>query len=139
MSATRRSLLTGGAAAGVGLAVAGAVPALAEAKPARPGTPGRKRAREPFPPLVDDPKGILALAEGFAYAIVTSAGETTLKTGEKTPSNHDGMMVLGGRRGRYTLIQNHEIEPGEGVPVPLVEGTVYDPGCLLYTSPSPRD
>ena len=139
MSATRRSLLTGGAAAGVGLAVAGAVPALAEAKPARPGTPGRKRAREPFPPLVDDPKGILALAEGFTYAIVTSAGETTLKTGEKTPSNHDGMMVLGGRRGRYTLIQNHEIEPGEGIPVPLVEGTVYDPGapsggCTVITT-----
>lgn len=139
MSTTRRSLLTGGAAAGVGLAVAGAVPALAEAKPAKPGTPGRRRAREPFPPLVDDPKGILALAEGFTYAIVTAAGETTLTTGEKTPSNHDGMMALGGKRGRYTLIQNHEIEPGEGIPVPLVEGTVYDPGapsggCTVITT-----
>jgi len=39
------------------------------------------------------------------------------------------MAVFSGRRGRYTLIQNHEIGAGAQFGVPHVEGTVYDPGA----------
>ncbi|WP_028659783.1 alkaline phosphatase PhoX [Nocardioides insulae] len=142
MSASRRALLSGGAAAGLGLAVAGAVPSLAEASPA-----GRHRNRgqhtvrpdgdrspvarvaKPFPPLVDDPDGILALADGFSYAIVTTAGVTSLDSGEKTPGAHDGNAVFSSR-GRYRLIQNHEQGGGATYGVPHLEGTVYDPGAL---------
>ncbi|MEX0427894.1 alkaline phosphatase PhoX [Nocardioides sp. DS6] len=134
MTATRRSLIAGGAA-GVGLAVAGAVPSLAEASPAgrfRPGAAARPNtsSNPMFPPLVDDPKGLLALPAGFRYAIVTSAGETTLKEGPKTPSNHDGTAVFSDGRGRYKLIQNHELGAGSALGVPHVHGTVYDPGAL---------
>jgi KUP system potassium uptake protein len=65
MSVTRRQLLTGGAA-GVGLAVAGSLPALAQAPTDRTGHSGGDRPEtgptaRPFPPLEDDPAGILAL------------------------------------------------------------------------------
>ncbi|WP_422735433.1 alkaline phosphatase PhoX [Micromonospora sp. WMMD729] len=130
MPSSRRTFLAGGAAAGVGLAVAGGLPSLAQASPARPHSPG-PGGRVPFPPLVDDPKGILALPEGFRYTIVTRAGVTRLDRGQGvTPADHDGMAVYDAGRGRYTLIQNHEIDPGAEFGVPHVKGTVYDPGAV---------
>jgi len=126
---SRRTFLAGGTAAGVGLAVAGAVPSLAQASPGRPHGPVGK-GHVPFPPLVDDPAGILALPAGFSYAIVTRAGVTRLDRGQGlTPSDHDGMAAYDAGRGRYTLIQNHEIDPGAEFGVPHVAGTVYDPGA----------
>ncbi|WP_020390808.1 alkaline phosphatase PhoX [Kribbella catacumbae] len=127
MSLARRSVLRGAAAGatGVGFAAFGAVPSLAEA------TPNPQRGpyptHRPFPPLMDDPKGVLALPPGFKYTVVTRAGETKLKTGQPTPGAHDGMAVFGTGK-RYTLIQNHEIGSNNALGVPPVEGTVYDPG-----------
>jgi len=127
---SRRTFLAGGTAAGVGLVVAGAVPSLAHASPSRQHGPSRNDHR-PFPPLVDDPKGILALPEGFSYTIVTRTGATRLENGQGlTPSDHDGMAVFDAGRGRYTLIQNHECSPGAEFGVPHVAGTVYDPGAV---------
>jgi secreted PhoX family phosphatase len=117
-------------AAGVGLSVSGAVPSLAQAAPGLEPGPGRN-GRVPFPPLVDDPDGILALPEGFSYAIVTRTGVTRLDRGQGlTPADHDGMAAYTTGRGRYTLIQNHEIDPGAEHGVPHVRGTVYDPGAV---------
>ncbi len=128
MSPTRRSVLAG-SAAGVGIAVAGSVPSLSHATPGH-GGPGAAGSHVPFPPLVDDPAGILALPKGFSYAIVTRTGVTKLDDGQGlTPADHDGMAVFAAPRGRYTLIQNHEIDPGAQFGVPHVEGTVYDPGA----------
>ncbi|WP_405431639.1 alkaline phosphatase PhoX [Micromonospora sp. NBC_00617] len=110
MPSSRRTFLAGGAAAGVGLAVAGGLPSLAQASPSRPHSQGL-RSHLPFPPLVDDPKGILALPEGFSYTVVTRTGVTRLDRGQgTTPSDHDGMAVYDAGHGRYTLIQNHEID-----------------------------
>src|SRR3954468_10691984 len=131
MSIARRSL-PGGGPAGVGLVVAGSVPSLAQASPAdrhpQPGQPGHR----PFPPLVEDPRGLLALPPGFAYSIVTYAGKTQLKDGQgPTPSNHDGTAVFDAPRGRLRLIQNHELPAGAPLGVPHVPGTVYDPTALM--------
>jgi len=73
MSVARRSVLRGAAAgaAGVGFATVGAVPSLAQTAPAA--HPGPYPQHKPFPPLLDDPKGILALPPGFKYTIVTQA------------------------------------------------------------------
>ena len=128
MTVARRSLIAGGTAAGVGLVVAGAVPSLAEASPRR-GSPLHPNVK-PFPPLADDPAGILALPAGFRYTVVTHAGETSLATGEPTPSNHDGTAVFKARRNRLHLIQNHELGAGAALGVPHVSGTVYDAGAL---------
>ncbi len=129
MSATtRRNLLTA-SAAGVTIAATGAVPSLAQATPAH-SPKGGGRPLVPFPPLVPDPDGILALAEGFSYTIVTRAGVTRLDRGQGvTPADHDGMAVFSAPRGRYRVIQNHEIDPGAEFGVPHVRGTVYDPGA----------
>ena len=73
---TPSDLSTG--AAGVGLAVAGTIPALGGRQRGGAGVlPGQRRRAvvgRPFPPLVDDPDGILALPAGFSYTIASRAG-----------------------------------------------------------------
>jgi secreted PhoX family phosphatase len=133
MSVTRRQLLTGGAA-GVGLAVAGSLPALAETpstQSAGRNGPGGPATGRPFPPLQDDPNGILALPSGFSYRVVTRTGQTSLDGGiGKTPGDHDGTAVFPAGRNRLLLIQNHELESFDNeFGVPHVPGTVYDPGA----------
>jgi uncharacterized protein len=128
MTVARRSLIAGGTA-GVGLVVAGAVPSLAEASPAARRT--KPASHRPFPPLMDDPAGILALPPGFRYAVVTHAGVTQLDDGQgPTPSGHDGTAVFKAPRNRLRLVQNHELNVGSAYGVPHVEGTVYDAGAV---------
>ena len=128
MSATRRSLLASGAA-GVGIATVGSMPSLAQAAPAAPASTGAPFPQhKPFPPLVDDPDGLLALPPGFRYTIVTRAGVTKLDSGQPTPNAHDGTAVFGHGVDNYLLIQNHEISSNNALGVPQIEGTVYDPG-----------
>lgn len=129
MAVSRRQLLAGGAV-GVGLAVAGTVPTLgvaaAEAK-----SGARRGGSRPFPPLVDDPDGILALPAGFSYRIVARAGETDLDGGiGKTPGRQDGTAVFSQHGNKLRLIQNHEITPfSSPFTVPWVDGTTYDHGA----------
>ena len=136
MTLTRRQILTGGAAAGVGLAVAGTMPSLGAghvaAAPASLPSRGRPSDGRQFPPLQDDPHGILAVPEGFAYTIASRVGETDLSFGQgKTPDFHDGTAVVGADRKGFTLIQNHEMTPFMSqFGVPHVAGTVYDPGAV---------
>jgi secreted PhoX family phosphatase len=128
MSLDRRSVLRGAAvgATGVGFAAVGAVPSLAEATPEPASRP--YPTNRPFPPLMDDPKGLLALPPGFKYTVVTHAGETKLKSGHPTPELHDGTAVFGTGTKQYTLIQNHEIGAASALGVPQIPGTVYDSG-----------
>jgi len=137
MELARRNLL-GAAAGGVGIAAVGAIPSLAEAAPASPAAPADGfPTHKPFPPLVDDPAGLLALPPGFHYAVVTHGGQTTLESGEPTPDRHDGTAVFDLGDGNLTLIQNHEISGDSALGVPQIEGTVYDPlvgkagGCTV--------
>ncbi|WP_062348980.1 alkaline phosphatase PhoX [Herbidospora yilanensis] len=132
MSISRRQIFSGSAATAVGLAVGGVLPTLG-ATPASAasstGTAGRPL--RPFPPLKDDPNGILALPEGFSYKIVTREGQTDMSFGQgKTPGMHDGTGVVGMKHSGLTFILNHESAP-HAVPhgVPHIPGTVYDPGA----------
>ncbi len=125
MTITRRGIVTS-TAAGVGIAVTGRFPSLAEAKPGS--APGHVRSHLPFPPLVDDPRGILALPPQFSYRVMNRAGVTKLESGDPCPSNHDGTAVFGSGRHQY-LILNHECDAGDDFGVPHLKGTVYDPGA----------
>ncbi len=140
MAVSRRQILSGGAA-GVGLAVAGTLPGAltseAAATPPKPPKPPKHDnpagdRRPPFPPLVADPKGLLALPAGFRYRVVTRTGETNLDGSlGKTPGGHDGTHAFAAGRGRTALIQNHELSSYQNaIGVPHVRGTVYDPGAV---------
>jgi secreted PhoX family phosphatase len=135
MTVSRRQVLTGGTAAGVGLTVAGVLPTLAEPAAASSGHNGHSssdgKGGRPFPPLQDDPNGILALPAGFSYRIVTREGATDMSFGQgKTPAFHDGTGVVAADRDKLTIIQNHEMTPFmSAFGVPHVAGTVYDPGA----------
>ncbi len=98
------------------------------------GATGSGRSNALFPPLQSQPGDMLALPAGFDYQVVSVSGETEVHDGNgtvvgKTPERPDGTVSV--RSGRnLRLIQNHEAGPGAQHPVPLVPGTVYDPGVL---------
>nr|WP_062334667.1 alkaline phosphatase PhoX [Herbidospora sakaeratensis] len=132
MSISRRQIFSGSAATAVGLAVGGVLPTLgATPASAASSTGAAGRPLRPFPPLKDDPNGILALPEGFSYKIVTREGLTDMSFGQgKTPGMHDGTGVVGMKHSGLTFILNHESAPHAVTHgVPHIPGTVYDPGA----------
>src|SRR5690242_10090108 len=119
---SRRSVL-GRGAAGLGLALTGSLNGLfgTSASAAAPGVAG-------YGPLISDPKGLLALPEGFSYTIVAQSGVTRLESGEPTPGDPDGTAAFVRRGGNGSvLINNHEISGSDANPVPRVPGFTYDP------------
>jgi secreted PhoX family phosphatase len=118
----RRSLLKRSAAAGLGIAFAGSIDAIA-------GTAAHAATRSAsgYGPLVTDPRGILSLPEGFSYRILATVGETVMEDGTPTPADMDGMAAFATSAGT-TLVYNHEISGREAFPVPDVPGLTYDPG-----------
>ncbi|MFI8988442.1 alkaline phosphatase PhoX [Streptomyces antimycoticus] len=147
MSLSRRDFAKRSAYTGAGVALVGSAGVLATAPGAlaaeateagTAGHHGHGGASLGYGPLVEDPKGILALPKGFRYKIITRTGETKLESGESTPSNHDGTATFEGSRGATLLVNNHELagpRSGWPHPVPLIEGLVYDPaasgGCTV--------
>lgn len=136
-SATSRSADSGSAASGAGLsrrnfakgALAGAgllfVGACSDVLRTTPGpAPG-------YGALLNDPVKRLALPPGFSYRVVTEAGKTRLDSGEPTPRKHDGTGAFAGPDGGTVLVNNHEIDDpfGTELPVPHLDGLVYDPGA----------
>lgn len=71
-SLSRRGLLGGATAGGLGIALSGSVEAVA----------GPRRPAVGYGELVADPRGLLALPPGFSYEIVAQAGVTQLANGE---------------------------------------------------------
>jgi uncharacterized protein len=125
-SVSRRSLL-GGAAAGVGLSVAGSLEAFARPHPGRPLTDAG------YGPLVPDPANLLALPAGFSYRVVAQSGVTPTRTG-LFPGDPDGMGVFPNPGGGSALICNHEISSAERPAVPTDPGLTYDANSTGGTS-----
>ncbi|MEV0241001.1 alkaline phosphatase PhoX [Streptomyces sp. NPDC050674] len=131
-SASRRQLLAGTGALGIGIAFSGALSELFAGTAAAQGL-----GRTGYGPLVPDPEGVLDLPEGFRYRILSREGDE-LRSGEGlVPSNHDGMSAFGARGGGVHLVRNHENRATGRIPVPAVEGLTYDPagkgGCTALT------
>jgi len=124
---SRRSLL-GRSATGLGIALTGSVSGLFGTAAGPAGAKGRgKPGAVGYGPLVEDPKRLLSLPEGFAYTVVAQSGVTRLESGERTPSDPDGTASFVRRGGNGSvLICNHEVSGGEPYPVPRVPGFVYD-------------
>ena len=87
---SRRAVLHGGAAAGLGIVVAGSLDAIAGPAAARAAC----RPAVGYGDLVPDPAGLLALPKGFSYTIVAQAGVTLLESGQATPSDAPNAAAL---------------------------------------------
>jgi secreted PhoX family phosphatase len=127
-SLSRRGFI-GGSAAGLGFAFAGRGSLDAFARPSS--TDARSPAG--YGPLVTDPRGILALPQGFSYTLVAQSGVTPTSDG-LFPSDPDGMGIFRGRAGGSVLVTNHENSGAEAHRVPTVAGVTYDPGAIGGTS-----
>lgn len=124
MTISRRTLLGATAATALVAGTTGTSTAFAA-----PRTAGRHLE---LSALVDG--GQLALPRGFkAWRVGTIGVEALLddRSGSAvgvTPSNLDGTGCFD-LAGKIRLVRNHECRADAEVPVPLVEGTVYDAGC----------
>jgi secreted PhoX family phosphatase len=61
-----------------------------------------------FGPLTEDPALTLDLPAGFAYQIISRAGER-MSDGLLVPGAHDGMAAFPGRVGKTIVVRNHEL------------------------------
>ena len=61
-----------------------------------------------FGPLKPDPGEILDLPAGFAYTVITRAGEE-MDDGLLVPGRHDGMAAFPAENGTVRLVCNHEL------------------------------
>ena len=117
-SLSRRGLIGGASAGGLGIALTGHLPAVAGTRPSAG-----------YGPLVADPAGLLALPKGFSYSIVSESGVTALADGGTTPADPDANGVFPGARGGSVIVNNHEIGGSEAPGVPPLPGLTYDPGA----------
>src|SRR5687767_7605707 len=112
---SRRAVLTR-SATGVSIALAGSVTGLFGNGTAAVAGRGRTGAAG-YGPLVDDPKGLLALPKGFEYTVVAQSGVSRLDSGEPAPSDPDGAASFARPGGNGSvLIVNHEVSDSEPFP-----------------------
>ncbi len=124
-SISRRELMKKSAAAGVGLMAVGNLDVLFRAVPAM--------AAPPSMALVADPAGILDLADGFSYQIVTRAGDALVGASGFVPGRPDAMGAFGAAGG-LRLVQNHE-QSDSGTPGVVADAAhTYDAGALGGTT-----
>jgi secreted PhoX family phosphatase len=125
---SRRDLLKGSAAAGVGLFAAGFVDGIRFAIPAVAQADG-------YGTLLPDPAGLLDLPADFAYQVVTQAGRPLAgQPSGMVPGRPDGTASFPGPASGAYLVNNHE--QGGSAPFPAVAAAnlTYDPGATGGTT-----
>ena len=75
-----------------------------------------------FGPLVEDPRGLLDLPQGFSYRIVSCTGEE-MDDGLLVPGSPDGMATFPGPDGLTLVLRNHELH--------APDRCAFDSGCKL--------
>ena len=71
-------------------------------------------------PMIPDANGIMDLAEGFSYTVVSRVGDP-MSDGLVVPGAHDGMAAFEGTNGRIILVRNHEIAPRSSLAGPYAD------------------
>ncbi|MEK6467471.1 MULTISPECIES: alkaline phosphatase PhoX [Pseudonocardia] len=121
MPIDRRAFLRRSGQLGLGVAVSGPVHGLLTRPAAQPAPAAG------YGPLVDDPKGMLALPEGFSYRVVTQAGKTRLYSDHASPGIHDGAAAFPAPDGNVLVVLNHEVRggPDDDGAVPHLRGYTW--------------
>lgn len=65
-----------------------------------------------YGPLISDPNGILNLAKGFTYRVISRQG-SKMSDGLLVPGKGDGMAAFVGTNNRTILVRNHENVPND--------------------------
>ncbi len=86
---------------------------------------------EGYGPLIVDPRRMLDLPSGFAYQVISQAGET-MADGFLVPGKADGMGCFDAGDGKVLLVRNHELSVTDFDYGPFGLG-----GRLAGKSPSP--
>ncbi len=133
MSIQRRTVLTGTAAVAGGAVLGGPFQGFVAAPAGALGAPAFRGLR-PVPDLRDGTVR-LHLPAGFSYrSFHDTTTPVTLDDGTNLPGRHDGMAAFRGRRGRVTLVRNHEVN-GAGPAFGPIGDHTYDPmgqgGCTV--------
>jgi secreted PhoX family phosphatase len=71
-------------------------------------------------PLVPDPQGVIDLAAGFVYKVISRKGER-MDDGFLVPGMHDGMAAFARADGKTVLVRNHELTSDVGGAGPFGE------------------
>ena len=74
-----------------------------------------------YGPLIEDPKGLLDLPEGFSYRVISRLGDA-MDDGGVVPDKADGMGCFDLGNGEIALVRNHELVPGDGAGGPIASG-----------------
>lgn len=67
---------------------------------------------EGYGPLITDPRRMLDLPKGFAYQVISQAGET-MSDGLLVPGKADGMGCFDAGDGKVLLVRNHELSAND--------------------------
>jgi secreted PhoX family phosphatase len=121
---TRRRLLIGSGAVGIGVVVA-AVTGRSEG--GEPSTPTTARTDVAPRSLVPDPDGVLDLPDGFEYRILSREGDQLRGGGGTVPGRFDGMGAFEAPDGGVGLVRNHELGGPRHEPMRGPADLTFDP------------
>lgn len=79
------------------------------------------RGSSNYGPLVSDPDGLLDLPHGFSYRVLSSLGDP-MDDGGTVPDHADGMGCFDLGQGKWALVRNHELNPGQPAGAELLSG-----------------
>ncbi|OGS55143.1 MAG: phosphatase [Erythrobacter sp. RIFCSPHIGHO2_12_FULL_63_10] len=81
--------------------------------------------------LVPDPAGLLDLPQGFSYRVLSKLGDP-MSDGGSVPDAADGMGCFDIGNGKWALVRNHELRPGQDAGAVLASGYGRGPDGTVF-------
>lgn len=81
--------------------------------------------------LVPDPAGLLDLPRGFSYRVLSKLGDP-MNDGGTVPDAADGMGCFDIGNGKWALVRNHELHPGQDAGAQLTSGYGRAPDGTVF-------
>jgi len=81
--------------------------------------------------LIPDPDGLIDLPQGFSYRVLSKLGDP-MSDGGSVPDAADGMGCFDIGNGKWALVRNHELRPGQDAGAVLASGYGRGPDGTVY-------